>query len=196
MSDKREQFDKLIDYIKGRLTPKEHSSMKTQIENDPILQKMISVIKDMNNEVDQIEWQKLKKPSHNLFDRLLKDIKKRKSAGNDTWGINIFDSGLLPLPEGVRPADVDTRRLKFLVGDGQLELSIYPISPKSFELIGQISGLKQDESISIELKGGKSLIKSETNQFNLFRVSRAPAGKYNLNLLEGRKIIGKIDLEL
>ncbi len=196
MNDKTKQFDKLIDFIKGRLTPEEQSSLKEQIENDPILQKMIAVIKDMNNEADQIEWQKLKKPSHNLIDRLLKDIKKRKSAGNDKWGINIFDSGLLPLPEGVRPAEVDTRRLKFLVGDGQLELSIYPISPKSFELIGQISGLKQDEAISIELKSGKSLIKSETNQFNLFRISRVPAGKYNLNLLKGRKIAGKIDLEL
>jgi hypothetical protein len=196
MSDKGKQFDKLIDYIKGQLNSKEHASMKAQIENDPILQKMISVIKGMKNEVDQIEWPKLEKSSHDLFDRLLNDVKKQKSKGNEKRGVNIFDSRLLPLPEGVRPADVDTRRLKFLIGDAQLELSIYPISPKSFELIGQISGLEQVRSLSVELISGKSRITSEANQFNLFRVPRVPAGTYNLNFYDGQNIIGKIDLEL
>ncbi len=196
MSNKKKQFEQLIDYIKGRLSPEECSSMKAQIDKDPILQQMIAVIEEMQDEIDQIEWEKLQKPSHALFDRLLNDIKKRKGEMGDKRGVTIFDSGLLPLAEGVRPAEVDTRRLKYLIGDAQLELSIYPVSPRSYELIGQISGLDQVKSLSVELSGGKSRITAEANQFNLFRICRIPAGKYNLNLLEGRNIIGIINLEL
>ena len=196
MNDNKKQFDRLIDYINGRLNQEERSSMKEQIENDPVLQKMITVIKGMKSETDQIEWQKLQKPSHDLIDRMLKDIKRRNIEGNEKSGVNIFDSSLLPLPEGVRRAEVDTRRLKFLIGDAQLELSIYPISPKSFELIGQISGLKESRSISVELKGGKSKITSDANQFNLFRIPRVPSGSYVLILREEREVIGKINFEL
>lgn len=196
MREKEKQLEQLIDFVEGRLDPEESSSIKAQIENDPVLQKMMAVIKGLRDEVDQIDWQKMQTPSHALFDRLLKDVKSQKGATGERRGITVFDSGLLPLPEGVRASGVDTRRLKYLIGDAQLEISIYPISPGSYELIGQISKPEQIKSLSVELCGGKSTIKTKANQFNLFRFPRVPVGAYNLKLFEGRSTIGIINFEL
>ncbi len=196
MDDKKKQLELLIDYVRGRLSPEESSSMKAQVEDDPVLQKMVAVLSGLRDEVDQIEWQKMQNPSHALFDRLLKDVKSRKGKTGPKRGVTIFDSGLLPLPDGVRPAEVDTRRLKYLIGEAQLEISIYPISPGSYELIGQISNLEEIKSLSIELRRGKSKLSAEANQFNLFRFPRVPAGAYHLNFRDGRTVIGKIELEL
>lgn len=196
MSDKKRHFEQLVAYIEGRLSPEEQSEMEKRIAQDPALQKTIAVMKGLKSEAEKIDWHKMQKPSHDLFDRLLKDIKRRKSEAGGKRGVNIFDSGLLPIPEGVRPAEVDTRRLKYLIGDGELELSLYPVSPKSFEIIGQVKGLENAGVLSVEIKSGKTRISVAANEFNLFRIPRITSGSYKLNLIEGKKVIGKIDLTL
>jgi hypothetical protein len=197
MGDKKIQFDRLIDYARGRLDPDERIVIEKNIEQDPILKKMVEVITGMKTESDRSDWAKLEKPSHDLVDRMLHDIKKRKTRGNEKTGINIYDSGLLPLPEGVRPAEVDTRRLKYLIDEAQIELSIYPISPKSFELIGRISGIEPDRPLTVELRSGKKKRnKIEANEFNLFRYPRISSGAYDLVILDGCAVVGKINFVL
>ena len=196
MEDMKKLFRLLDDYVKGRLSVEENASIKAQIEKDPVLQSMVAIIEDVRDEAVEIDWHKMQGPSHALFDRLLKDVKGQRREPGKKRGVTIFDSGLLPRQEGIRPAEVDTRRLKYLIDDAQLEISIYPISPGSFELIGQITSRDEIKTLSVELRGGKTKLSAEANQYNLFRFPRIPAGTYSLNLLEGRSIIGKIDLEL
>ena len=65
----------------------------------------------------------------------------------------------MPLPEGVRPAAVSTRRLKYRIGEDILEISLHPVSPASYELIGQLSGQEPGRILDIQFKSGKSVKK-------------------------------------
>jgi len=196
MKNMKIEFSKLVDYIEEQLDPDEYSRIEKQIENDPALKNMIAVIKALKSEAREADWIQMKKPSHDLFDRLFEDIKKRNCGPGKKYGVNIFDSGLLPIPEGIRPAEVETRRLKYLVGDGDIEMSLYPISPKSFELIGQINGIEQGRSISVELVRGRRRIAAKTNEFYLFRIPKISSGHYSLRIFEGDSTIGELQLEI
>jgi hypothetical protein len=196
MGSRKEDFELIIEYVRGRLSPEERARVEKLIAGDPALQEMAAILSDARDEIDFTGWRSMQKPSLELFTRLLKDSKKSKRDAAGHHGVTIFDSGLLPLPEGVRSAAVDTRRLKYLIGETELEISLYPVSPDSYELIGLLSGQEDSETLDVDLRGGKLKLKARANQFKLFRFPRVPAGRYDLIIREGRRVVGKVSLEL
>jgi hypothetical protein len=196
MNSPKKDMELLIDYIRGQLSPRERSSMAKKIAKDPAMRELAAILSDMKDESRNSDWAKMRNPSHRLFDQLFKDIKARKRDSANKRGITVFDSKYLPLPEGVRSEAVDTRRIKYMIGPYLLEISTYPVSPDSYEIIGQISDYKSEKALTIKLQKGKLVLKSGANQFHLFRFPRVSSGTYRLTILEGRTSIGKIDLEL
>lgn len=196
MGAEKDELELVIEYLRGQLSPEDHSLMENRIAGDPVLREMVRVLSQLRDESDDNDWRKMKLPSHSLFDRLLKDFKLRRRDGSGKQGITIFDSQMLPLPEGVRSATVDTRRIKYLIGDAQLEISVYPVSPNSFEIIGQLAGREEGRPIEVILNGKKIKLNSCANQFNLFRFPRVPTGDYDMMILDQGNIIGQIKLEL
>ncbi|MEW5925437.1 MAG: hypothetical protein AB1746_15760, partial [Candidatus Zixiibacteriota bacterium] len=101
-----------------------------------------------------------------------------------------------PLPEGVRPAAVDCRRLKFKIGDYDLEISMYPISTDSREIIGQVHQARFDKPLEVRLKSGRTSFSVTADRFNLFRFERVPVAEYKMTLISDGQTIGIVDLAL
>jgi len=196
MGNKREDLELLIEYLRGQLGPEDQALMEKRIADDPVLGEMIRFLSDLRSEIGSADWKEMKHPSHTLFERLLKDIKYRKRDASGTQGVTIFDSQLLPLPEGVRSAAVDTRRIKYLIGEAQLEISLYPVSPSSFEVIGLLTGYDTGEVLDVELSGKKVKLSARANRFSLFRYPQVSAGVYELSIRDGEKLVGRVNLEL
>ena len=131
-----------------------------------------------------------------LADKLVKDFETGKKHKGQPYGVTVFDSKLLPLPEGVRPAVVDTRKLKFRVSDCTLDIALYPVSPDSYELIGQIAGGEAKDRFRVTLSARKNRYTTDTDQFQLFRFDRVFSGQYTLMIRQGRKTIAIVDLDL
>ena len=196
MPRKNDKYDLLVQYLKGALSEDRRKEFELMLEADPELQKTAGFVSDLLDESREIEWDILKSPALSTFDRLLKDYKISQKNTSQNRGIMVFDSKYMPAPEGVRPATVDTRRVKYRVGEATLEISMYPVSPGSYELIGQLSEQTPGELLEIEIKGALTTKKFKSNKFQLFRVERLPAGKYNLKIFKEKQVIAQIDIEL
>lgn len=196
MSIHEQEIEQLIKYLRGELSSKDATELKRKIADNPTMQNLVAMINDKKRDCAEIDWEKMKSPVHNLLDLQLKQIKSRRKTGGGRRGITTYDSKLLPLPDGVRPAEVDTRRLKFQIDDAQLEISLYPISPNSYELIGLLSGQDENEKIVVVLKGKGAKLTESANQFGLFRFPRVPQGRYELKIKKGRSVFAGLQLDL
>jgi len=112
----------------------------------------------------------------------VRDLKTSGTSDDNRHGLLTFDSGLLPLPAGVRPATVDSRRLKYTAGEHQLEISMYPASPGTLEIIGQVSGYASGTILEVRLEGERRKFTAESNQFQVFHFVRIPAAEYSLSI--------------
>ena len=196
MPGKDEKYDLLIKYIKGELSEDQIREFEKTLQTDPELKDTAGFLADLTAEDRQIEWDRLKTPAFSTFDQMLKDIKISRRKSEKKRGVTVFDSKLMPPPEGVRPATVDTRRIKYRIGEDVLEISLYPVSPESYELIGQLSGQEQGVRLEIEIMNSKTSKIIKSNEFQLFRVDRLAAGQYKLKIKNGKQIIAQIDIEL
>lgn len=196
MSNSEKEIEQLINYLRGRLSSKEAAEVKRRIADDPTMQELMALINDRKQELAAIDWEKIESPVHAMLDLQMKQLKSSRKTGGGRRGITTYDSKLLPLPDGVRPAAVDTRRLKFQIDDSQLEISLYPISPNSYEVIGLLGGIEANKEFTVELKGKQSKLTVKTNQFGLFRFPRVPEGNYELKIKEGRSVFAGLQLDL
>jgi len=196
MTKEREDLELLIEYLRGQLDEETRARMEQRIADDPVLEEMVRFLSDIRHETEAADWKKMQRPSHALFERLLKDVNHNQRNTSEEYGITIYDSRLLPLPEGVRSGAVDTRRVKYLIGNAELEVSVYPVSPRSFEVIGLLSGIEPGEAIEVILSAGKTKFTVRANRFNLFRYPRIPTGSYTMSLRDGGKSIGRISIDL
>jgi hypothetical protein len=196
MYDTDMDFGQLIKYLRGKLNDEDREEVERRLAEDPALHRLMLLMSDFRDESETIDWDILQSPAHALLDRLLKDVKASRKDDAKKRGITTFDSRLLPLPEGIRPATVETRRLKYQLGDSQLDISLYPISPGSYELIGQLSGLNTGEVLDIQLCRGQTKLSARSNEFQLFLFPRVPTGSYQIQIEVGGKVIGMADIEL
>ena len=196
MPNKDEKYDLLIKYIKGELSEDQCREFEKILKADPELKDTAGFLANLTEEDRRIEWDTLKTPALSTFDRLLKDFKISRKKNEKNRGVMVFDSKLMPPPEGVRPATVDTRRIKYRVGEDLLEISLYPVSPESYELIGQLSGQEAKAVLEIEFKNPKTSKIIKSNEFQLFRVDRLATGQYKMKIKKGKQIIAQIDIEL
>lgn len=191
--DKNEKvIQELIDYIRGRLDPEKRAEVADRIGKDPILQRLVALLSDLQDDLRENDWPAMKSAAHSLLGRQLKE----KRGGERKKGITIFDSQLLPLPAGVRPAMVDTRRIRYKVDENLLDVSIYPISLNSFEVIGQLAGSDKIDSLTVTMRLGRKKFTAEANEFGLFRFPRLPKGGYILEIRTGNDPVGEFDLDI
>ncbi len=137
----------------------------------------------------------LRKPARKLMAAILRD--RQKKIAQPDQGVIEFDSALLPLPEGVRPAAVETRRLRFRLESGVVDLTLYPLSTEGWELIGQL--IDDDDSnreLRVQVGQGRTKRTVEANQVNVFRIDHLMSGPVQLKLLSDSGNIGTIDLEI
>ena len=196
MSGKKDKYDLLAEYLKGRLSGDREKQFERMLRDDPELVRMAEFVSDLIRESDDIEWDRLKQPAHSVLGRMLKDYKISQKSKESKQGIVFFDSRDMPLPEDVRPAIVNSRRIKYRIADDVLEISLHPVSPGSYELIGQLSGRQPGEIVEIEIRGNNSAKKVKSNDFQLFRLERIESGNYKMKIYAEKKLIAKIDIEL
>jgi hypothetical protein len=194
MSRMDDKYELLVRYLKGQLDGEEKRDFEKSLAADPELARTADFLAEILSESESISWDRIQDSAHKIFERLLKD---HKSSENDSLhAVVTFDSKYLPLPDGVRPAIADTRRIRYQVAERMLEISLYPVSPGSFEVIGQISGFDSGDILKIELQRGKTRIRVDSNGFQLFRFERVSAGKYKMTISKARKVFAKVDIEL
>ena len=186
----------MLNYLKGNLAAGERREIEKMIGVDRELTGLFSIVKRLFLEGQKANWKQLQSSTLKLADRLFTDYQKSVKNPKIHHGITMFDSMMLPLPAGVRPATIDKRRLKYKIGEMDLDISLYPISSSSYEMIGQIFDLEADSELTVRLKSGKREYRVNADQFNLFRFVRIPVAKYVMDLLSGRNRIGTVELEL
>lgn len=196
MSVNEKRFRQLADYLRGSLGDEEKKALERQIADDPHLQKLVRMMSELREESDSIEWDKIQEPVHGMFGRLLEDFKNAVRDKDARRGIRTYDSKYLPLPEDVRPATVNTRRVRYQIDEADLEISFYPVSPGSYELIGQLSGQESGEILKVELIHGREKQLTSSNQFQLFRFERVAVGAHTLKIKRKGRIIAIVDIEL
>jgi hypothetical protein len=196
MPEKDNKRSDLTHEPEGRFKKMKRKRNRKTEEINPEEPRLMAMMSDLRKEAEQIEWSKIKSSAHSIMEKLLKDYKASKKARGGKRGIAIFDSKLLPLPEGVRPAAVDTRRMKFQIDNSFLEISMYPVSPGSCEIVGLLTNSQIEGVLSVDLIGKKTKQSVTTNEFHLFRIPRVEFGSYILRILNGRKLVARVKLDL
>ncbi|MCK5126963.1 MAG: hypothetical protein KAR42_11970 [candidate division Zixibacteria bacterium] len=196
MSKSEEDMKKIAVFLHSRYNNVEYEEILQMISGDDDLRRVIRQLSAIYDENSSIDWEKIKSPAHEVFRNLLKDIKSAKSSRDNNVAVRVFDSSLLPLPEGVRPAGVDTRRIKYIVNDQFVELSLYPVSPGSYEVIGQITGTFANEGFSAYMEHTNKNFSVIVNDCGVFRFPRVPVGKYSLTITNETQTIARVELDL
>lgn len=195
MKNNEHIIDLLTAYVCGTLSGKEKRRLEAQLKTDRKMAELCELIKQLRRAGEKTDWTRTQDTAAKLSAQLFDDYQKRKKSGARR-GVTVFDSRILPLPEGVRPATVSTRRMKFAFADLNMELSLYPITTDSYELIGRISGLESYDNVSVVIRSGKTSFRTATDHHGLFRFERVPALIYTLAIKSGNRICGTIDIEL
>ena len=179
MNKKFEQ--QILDYLQGRLTPEQQDKIKQRIESDPEAVALLQIIRAMKDEAAADK--DLLTAVQRLIDHFVSDLKKQRSD-SPNHGLLTFDSGLMPLPAGIRPATLDSRRLRYAAGELELELSMYPASPETYEIIGQVTGYDKGTELDVALKSGRQSFRERSNPFQVFHFMRIPEGSYSLSVID------------
>jgi hypothetical protein len=172
----------------GRLERSEREAIAAQITESESLRGLIKLVAELHEQDDSGQWPALRAGAHMLLTEQLRSLTRMAA-------VKTFDSDLLPLPEGVRPAAVDTRRLKYQIDGILIELSLYPVSLDSYEVIGQVCGLDSEAEVSVVLQSVRRKFRTEANQFHLFRFERVPAGNLTLMISVGREEVAAVTIE-
>lgn len=196
MKMENDKIELMLDFLRGNLTAEKHRETEKLISADRGLIGLFSVVKGLFLEGQKADWNQLQDSTLKLATRLFDDYQKSKKMSRVNYGITVFDSMMLPLPEGVRPATVDSRRLKYRVGEMDLEISLYPVSTSSYELIGQVYNLETEGGLTVRLRSGKREYRETADQFHLFRFVRIPVASYVLDLLANNSRVGTVELQL
>lgn len=192
MSAERDIIERLQRYLDGDLEPDEARHLEDQVAADPRLAQLLSLIRAMRQAPKP--GGDLKTAAGNFINRFVKDLGLSKVAGRH--GLLTFDSGLLPLPAGIRPATLDSRRLRYTADNIQLEISVYPASAGTFEVIGQVEGYQSGVELEVSLRRGRQILRERTNPFQVFHFVRVVEGSYNLAVTDPDGTRFEFSLEL
>ena len=190
------QIEDLILLAQGKLDTTKRGAVERAIANDSRLFALYEVIKPLVGAKDPLSSAAITTAAKRLGERMFNDFQRHKDDPDSRRGVVVYDSQGLPLPEGVRPAAVDTRRLKYRLPDGLVELSVYPISLESYELVGIISEVDAHAPYTVVLKTSIREQRFTTDEVSLFRIPRISRGKHDLRFYSGEELIGAITIDL
>lgn len=196
MQNEVDKIELLLKYDRGELTGDAEKKVREALENDPELRSIYQLLQDIKKDTGGKDWGQIMNFASESASRMFDDFMKNRREGTDVYAVRTYDSKLTPLPEGVRPAAVDCRRLKFKVGDYDLEISLYPVSTDSREIIGQVHRAKFKSPLEVRLKSGRTSFTVTADKFNLFRFERVPVAEYKMTIISDGQTIGIVDLTL
>ncbi len=195
MKKNHDRVEELTALLRGSLKEKQKKALLNELKEDTELSGIFDLLKKVS-EIAPNGTNPLHTASKKLSKTLYKDFIKKQVSPDKQFGVQIFDSSLLPLPKGVRPAAVDTRLLKYQLGKAVVELTVYPVTVDSVEIIGQISGLKKDQKLSVTAETKSKRQKTDIDEFCLFRFERVVSGDCRLLFSSENKKEGIIELSL
>jgi len=188
-------IEQLNALISGSITGKEKKTLLDQIQNDAELADMYKILLNLSV-VSSRNKKSLQQATQKLSKKVYTDFLKEQASAEIQYGVQIYDSSLIPLPSGVRPALVDTRSLKYQVGNFVVELTVYPITLDSVEIIGQVSTMKKNSTINVSVESKGKRQKGVVDQFGLFRFDRVALGVCTLTFTTENFKEGVIELSL
>ena len=196
MKSKNDSTDQLLRYLRGDMAPAERQTVETRLTNDRKSREKLALLRALRRLPASEEPSDLLTAAERLSTGIVAEYIAGLRIGGPPLGVPVFDSRLLPIPEGVRPATVDTCRLSYRLGDLEVDLSLYPISPERFEVIGQVFGWNAGDPLHIQLRTGRARQQAPCDSFGVFRFADVDAGRHLLALQSGKKTAGIIRLEL
>ena len=186
----------LLNYLENKLDKKARAEIEQKLAADAGLRQICSVLRQLLEDSEAVGGGESGEAVRKISDSIFDDFQKSKNNRGILRGVKLFDSQVLPLPEGVRPAVVETRRVKYRMEEYGLELSFYPVTSDAYEIIGQMTGPVADEPVRVVLKGKGCEFTADSDRFLVFRFPRVPVMKCRLYLLvKGRKLAA-VDIEL
>ena len=195
MKINQDKIELLLALESGSLTGKEKKALIAEMQQDTDLADMYDLLKRIST-ISGHGSKPIVSATQKLSQKLFQDFQKNQASHKVPYGIQLFDSSLLPLPEGIRPASVDTRQLKYQIGLAFVELTMYPITVDSVELIGQINCLESFEGLSMTIETNGKSKNVPVDKFGLFRFERVATGNSSLYLKKGNTNEGLIELIL
>ena len=196
MLSNMEKIEMLIKYVGNDLAKSEKQLIKSVIKTDPEAANLLTVIKTLYKVGNKTDWTQIKASVIALSSSMFEDYQKSRKKGKAKRGVTIYDSRILPLPDGVRPAVVDCRRLKYKINGLDLEISLYPVSTDSYEIIGQLSGIEHETQLEIKLRSKNTKFSAKTDKYQLFRFDRVPIMDYQFSIHSKENHLGTVEIEL
>ncbi len=193
---KDDMYAEVLEYLAGRMTRESQQQFEQRLKTNPELRLLVEDMEDIAAQVDNGLWRSLREPVHELVTKIVAAAKEIVDDDPPFRGLVTFDSRLLPLPEGVRPASVGMCRMKYSLGPYRVELSCRPQSASTYEVMGQIDGWQQDLPPTLTLRGGTAKYTTTASQFAIYRFDRVPAKPYSLQISDGSTIVGELTFEL
>ncbi len=175
MSTKRNEIEQLLAYVRGQLSETEAEEIRALLNRDPELADLKQLLERLEEEAAGLPAPELTPAVRALADRLMRGYSRNRQSHDREIGVVLFDSRDLPLPEGVRPAVVDGRRLRGRIGEREVMLSVYPVSAESFEVIGQIEYEPETVPPRVSLRGRRRR-RATVDRHGVFRFASVSAG--------------------
>ena len=196
MSTRLDIFEQLLRYRRSELSPKEKAIVEQRLATEPEAREMLALLQALDIAAPDHPDARLMSASRDLADRIYQDYFLRGRQSRVPVGVTVFDSKLLPVPAGVRPAAVDTRQLRYRVESCEVILMLYPVAPDSYEVMGQIGEGLSEDSLSVDLRKRGFRTAATTDEFGLFRIDRVPLGDYRLTISAGNRAVGLIHVTI
>jgi len=192
-SDKKPDLETLVRYARGDENIKR--KWADYMNTHPETMKIAQALARMGDLIDVLDLHRLLPASKNIagaiFDSFQAGIEQ---AGNMVANL-YYDSREVPLPEGIRPSLNSERRLKYMAGSTDIELSIVPVFPGGFDITGRLEGGGAGFGDKINLRGRRTY-GSQMDEYGFFTFSNINPGSYRLSLSAGKDwiVIDKLEL--
>ncbi len=183
-------------YCCESVTAEEVREVESLFESHRGSQEMARFLKEFRRDSGHPNSQKLSSAASRLARDAIRAFLAGAGEEAPHRGIPVFDSALLPAPEGARPSGLDCRRLRYKMNEWEVDLASYPLTPDSAELMGFVSGPLVGGRLKVRLHNDHSDFCVEALADRSFRLQRVPVAKYRLLISDGDDPIGLIEVEL
>jgi len=195
MKNSERKYELLLKYLQSELDQKQSNEVKKMLASDEEFRKMHDLLKSYGAERLKGQLAELMPSLRKMSVNMFREYHKPGQKDNIERGLPIFDSNVMPMPEGVRPSVTNSRRLKYKFKGMELEVSLYPISLYSYELIGQFNGI-EGKTYQVEMVGKKFRQSTTTDELKMFTFTRIESGEYRINIIENKDTLAVVDMEV
>lgn len=180
-------FEKLADWIEGRLSSQEAEAIATQVAADETLQADVAWLRTFHQNRQQTVFAA---PPANLRSELNRQFAAYAAANRPTtlWeritAVLKFDSQTQPTAVGVRSSSATERQLVYTTSHADVALTIQlQTLDKTFQLFGQVLPTHTDtlDTFSVQLfQYNQERIFTTTDEGGEFVLEEMPGGHYDL----------------